>query len=1567
MHEDGKTYANFIILKAEYSEKNAFTVKYDWNYAGAKFTDQAEGENPPDELAGVRWTQSGFTPYSWDDAGTLRPAFRPGCNLTGWTTNSDGSGTLVIPGTQYNALVGNDDTTSVTLYAQWEEASFLVQYDTNGGTPPAGLAEEYKTRKVGYYDANLLPTSFDRPGYELSGWNVIQGGSKRDVQQKDAYGELADHGETLIVLQAQWRAKDYTVKYDLDGSHVAGDPDETAIGQRDSIKWYTASLLPSESVEKMGYLFKRWRLSQIGANTVVEGETVTNQRYQDLAAQQETDNGSITLKAIWEVKGGYQVNYDLDGGYFGAETSIEPKKNLTWESKDLLPGTVTKAGYTFTGWKVAAGGNEAANNANVTEASAYGDLALDDTAMKITLAAQWAQGEKVQITYEKQTKYSNGDNRLQNDGGEIDKTSELVDPATGDPSAKATSYTGYTFEGWYQKGGDGDLTKIEGAAAEFKPSKTKYADGEAYEAAAYVAVFQEKADITIKYETVNLKRNPDDTNPGGKVSLESVTLAPATGTIKASTATAAAGYDFMGWFEKNTNYTGTPITKSETCIPEKTDNAYAEKTYVAVFQEKDDITITYERDNLNASDSNLGGTINSFAERLPPVTGKIEGSTASPAAGYEFVGWFVKSGEEYDPSAPVEPNLTCTPKQAGGVYQPVTYVAVFREQGNVTIRYSATAGGEISRTAEGIAPVLGEAVGSVATANPGFVLVGWYNATDKEFVSLLSDEAHFIPARAGGLNAAGSYVARFTESPDITVKYLATPGGTVSRGSESTAPVTGVLKGATAKATAGCDFAGWYSNGKLISQDETFVPAKTADNVYESGTYVAMFVEKIDVSSSYQVEHYAVGGDKPFSTETFSGIIKSKVTAVPKNYTGYTYQNGAAGEIKTGTVTADGSLILKLYYTTAAYEINYVVNGAVPNGAVSKLPAVSDAAYDSTQTVAAAPAFVGYTFSGWRTADCMVDDQGKFTMPAGNVTFYGAWIPDTASSVASYKVEYYLEGRTAPYETDILQGTVGTIVSAVEKDGYTGYSYDAGNASNVTSGTVTVDGNLYYALNKHDVKYEIVGNAPAGAPSVQNVLNVPYGTTQEVASSSSMTYAGYVFTIWGTKDCSVHNGEFTMPDTDVTFMGSWIPLGGSQQAVYRVEHYLNNQLYETEEFQGVAGNTAAAIPKTGYLGCTYDDANPSNVKSGTLSADAPLVLKLYYTSDQYTVKYYVGGVQQESTNARYGDPMYVTAEPTNPGFIFSGWHTADCAVNADGTFTMPAGDVTFYGSWITESVLNASGYKIEHYLVNGQGAATLHETEVLKGLSETPATAIPKIGYEGYVYDKTYTGNVETGVINDSGTLVLKLYYFPGRYQVRYSMTGDVPPGVPGAPADKTADYGSPVKVEDVPFYAGYTFSGWQTADTAVADGAFSMPGHDVAFTGVWTKNPEMFTVTFVDWDGTPLKSEYVPYGWDSTAPEDPARSGYTFTGWDTPYTNVQESITVQAKYSENTKDGPSLASDKPSSNVPAGPSSDNPNGGPGSQAPLTGDSNHLLLWIVMALASALGVLAWRKRTRNIS
>lgn len=92
------------------------------------------------------------------------------------------------------------------------------------------------------------------------------------------------------------------------------------------------------------------------------------------------------------------------------------------------------------------------------------------------------------------------------------------------------------------------------------------------------------------------------------------------------------------------------------------------------------------------------------------------------------------------------------------------------------------------------------------------------------------------------------------------------------------------------------------------------------------------------------------------------------------------------------------------------------------------------------------------------------------------------------------------------------------------------------------------------------------------------------------------------------------------------------------------------------------------------------------------------------------------------------------------------------------------------------------------------------------------------------------------------------------------------------------------------PTREGYTFTGWNKAFTNVQS--------DLTINAVYEQNE--YTVTFCDWNGTVLKTETVKWGQDATAPANPTREGYTFTGWDKAFTNIQSDLTVTAVYTQN-------------------------------------------------------------------
>ena len=103
---------------------------------------------------------------------------------------------------------------------------------------------------------------------------------------------------------------------------------------------------------------------------------------------------------------------------------------------------------------------------------------------------------------------------------------------------------------------------------------------------------------------------------------------------------------------------------------------------------------------------------------------------------------------------------------------------------------------------------------------------------------------------------------------------------------------------------------------------------------------------------------------------------------------------------------------------------------------------------------------------------------------------------------------------------------------------------------------------------------------------------------------------------------------------------------------------------------------------------------------------------------------------------------------------------------------------------------------------------------------------------------------------------------------------------------------GSSATAPDNPTRDEYVFTGWNID--------FNNVINDLTVTAQYAEI-QYFTVTFKDWDGTVLKTQTVEEGASATAPNNPARDGYIFTGWDVSFSNVTSDLTVTAQYEEDT------------------------------------------------------------------
>ena len=121
----------------------------------------------------------------------------------------------------------------------------------------------------------------------------------------------------------------------------------------------------------------------------------------------------------------------------------------------------------------------------------------------------------------------------------------------------------------------------------------------------------------------------------------------------------------------------------------------------------------------------------------------------------------------------------------------------------------------------------------------------------------------------------------------------------------------------------------------------------------------------------------------------------------------------------------------------------------------------------------------------------------------------------------------------------------------------------------------------------------------------------------------------------------------------------------------------------------------------------------------------------------------------------------------------------------------------------------------------------------------------------------------------------------------QYTITFDVNGGTAVAPI--TQDYDTAVTAPADPTKNGYTFTGWKPAVPA------TMPADNVAVKAQWEANE--YTITFDTDDGSEVAPITQDYNTAVTAPADPTKDGYTFTGWDpaVPETMPAHNVTVKA------------------------------------------------------------------------
>ena len=158
---------------------------------------------------------------------------REGYTFLGWSTNKNDIAPVYV---DEQEVINLAESGSVTLYAIWEEHTYTVIYDANGGVG------EIEPSVFKYsVSSKLAKNTFTREHYEFLGWSTVVGATSSPeyteskilgVVTAPTVSKLTAEKDGVVTLYAVWEAKTYNLTINYKDARVKEAIDLTVLGDR---------------------------------------------------------------------------------------------------------------------------------------------------------------------------------------------------------------------------------------------------------------------------------------------------------------------------------------------------------------------------------------------------------------------------------------------------------------------------------------------------------------------------------------------------------------------------------------------------------------------------------------------------------------------------------------------------------------------------------------------------------------------------------------------------------------------------------------------------------------------------------------------------------------------------------------------------------------------------------------------------------------------------------------------------------------------------------------------------------------------------------------------------------------------------------------------------------------------------------------------------------------------------------------------------------------------------------------------------------------------------------------